>query len=185
MFANKTTWPGLVESGNVNVDPGFGSSITGVLNAGTPANNVGLLAWFDEVRGATAATDVWGFGITQVSGAADWMPTWPLPELADLHLTSVASNNAAVPKAFNLSQNYPNPFNPTTTIQYTLIKSGVTSLKVYNILGQHVMTVVNNVFQPANTYTQRIDMSNFTSGIYFCVLEQGSNRSAQKMMLLK
>ncbi|MCX6120913.1 MAG: T9SS type A sorting domain-containing protein [Ignavibacteriales bacterium] len=84
-----------------------------------------------------------------------------------------------------MSQNYPNPFNPTTTIQYTIIKSGVTSLKVYNILGQHVMTVVNNVFQAANTYTQRIDMSNFTSGIYFCVLEQGGNRSAQKMMLLK
>jgi hypothetical protein len=101
-------------------------------------------------------------------------------------VTSVENlGTAGIPGQFCLKQNYPNPFNPTTNIQYTLNKSGITNLKVYNILGQHVMTVVNNEFQTANTYKTAIDMSRFTSGLYFCILQQGNNRSVQKMMLLK
>jgi hypothetical protein len=186
MFADKVTWPGLVESGNVTADPGFGASITGVLNAGTPASNVGLLAWFDELRGGTALSDVWGCYITQVSGAVDWTPTWPLPELPGLNIiTSVGSSNAGAPKAFSLSQNYPNPFNPSTKIEYTLAKAGNVNLKVYNILGQQVMTLVNNEFQTAGSHPMTINMAGMTSGVYFCVLEQGTQRITQKLMLLK
>jgi hypothetical protein len=107
--------------------------------------------------------------------------------LRESSTTGITSVTQAIntPFIFQLHQNYPNPFNPATAIEYTLNKSGNINLKVYDILGQHVMTIVNNVFQPANTYIQRIDMSRFTSGIYFCVLEQGSDRSVRKMMLLK
>jgi hypothetical protein len=107
--------------------------------------------------------------------------------LRESSTTGITSVTQAIntPFIFQLHQNYPNPFNPATAIEYTLNKSGNIHLKVYDILGQNVMTIVNNVFQTANTYTQRIDMSRFTSGIYFCVLEQGSDRSVRKMMLLK
>ena len=59
------------------------------------------------------------------------------------------------------------------------------SLKVYNVLGQLVKTLVDNAHQEAGTYTVRIDMSNVTSGVYFYSLEQGNNRLVHKMMLLK
>ncbi len=90
-----------------------------------------------------------------------------------------------VPVAFGLQNNFPNPFNPSTDIKYTLNKAGVTSLKVYNVLGQVVNTVIDNMNQTAGTYKVTVDMSHATSGIYFYVLEQGQNRVAHKMVLLK
>jgi hypothetical protein len=183
MFNNKAQWPGLVQSGNQNVDPGYGTALNPILN-GTSGNDVGLLAYFNEIRKGTAATDVWGLFRTQVGTALNWKPTWPLQEAAIVSSVERISSGAT-PTAFALSPVYPNPFNPGTNVQYTLNKSGFTSMKVYNILGQHVMTVVDNVYQTASTYKVSIDMSRFTSGIYFCVLEQGNNRSVQKMMLLK
>jgi hypothetical protein len=184
MFNNKTSWPGLVQSGNQSIDPAYPSGINAVLN-GTTGNDVGLINYFKEVRGGTAATDVWGLNITKVGTAANWVPTWPLPETAIIGINAVEQTIASVPSAFKLLPVYPNPFNPSTTIRYTLNKSGMTSVKVYNLLGQLVKTIMNNVQQDAGAYSVSIDMSNATTGIYFCVLEQGGNRAMQKMMLLK
>jgi len=183
MFADKTTWPGLVESGNVNADPGYMGSIdTDILN-GTTGNDVGLLEYFRQVRTKTAATDVWGYSMTQVSGADNWVPTWPLPEAPQ---TGVEDEQAAsVPSSFTLSEVYPNPFNPSANIEYRLNTAGITNLSIYNVLGQRVKILVNNAFQSANTYRISFDMSDCTSGIYFVVLEQNSNKSMRKMMLLK
>jgi hypothetical protein len=80
MFDDDATYPFLEESGNVNVDPGIMGSIDPDVLNGTTGNDVGFLAYFEQVRGGTAATDVWGYGITQVGAAEDWIPTWPLPE---------------------------------------------------------------------------------------------------------
>jgi hypothetical protein len=208
MFGNAAT-PGFVQSGNTNVDPGFGATIPGVLNA-TGGNGVGMLDWFKAVRTGVGTTQTYGYKLTQVGSAANWVPTWPLPETADMKYTAaltgldgrklgdpwwfngtnggptgVVKADAKTPTEFSLSSAYPNPFNPSTNIQYTLNKLGVTSLKVYNILGQLVTTLVNNVQQDAGSYRVSVDMSNFNSGVYFSVLEQGSNRAVQKMMLLK
>jgi hypothetical protein len=151
---------------------------------GAISNDIGLLEYFKQIRGGTAATDMWGYKMTQVSGAVDWIPLWPLPEAS--YTTGVEKEtNSSIPSEFALRNIYPNPFNPKVNVQYTLNKSGVTSLKVYNVLGQNVKTIVDNVFQDANTYQVSIDMSEFTSGIYFCILRQGSNLSVQKMMLLR
>jgi hypothetical protein len=154
-----------------------------VLN-GTSGNDIGLLAYFTEVRKGTAASNVWGLFRTQVGTALNWKPTWPLQETAIVSSIERISS-VTTPTTFTLSPVYPNPFNPGTTVEYTLSQAGRTSLKVYNLLGQHVMTVLDNVYQTASVYRTTIDMSRFTSGIYFCVLEQGNNRSVQKMMLLK
>jgi hypothetical protein len=183
MFNNKTKWPGLTQSGNQNVDPAYGTGMNAVLN-GTSGNDIGLLAYFNEVRKGTAASNVWGLFRTQVGTALNWKPTWPLQESSILSSVERISSSAT-PRVFTLSPVYPNPFNPATNVEYTLSKSGITSLKVYNLLGQQVMTVIDNVYQIASVYKASIDMSRFTSGIYFCVLEQGNNRLVQKMMLLK
>ena len=211
MFTNKTSWPNLVQSGNQNVDPGFGASINGVLNAGTAnANGVGLLNWFKAVRTGTGTTETYGYNFTKVTSAGNWTPPWPLPETVDMRYTNTTVKNSstdglalgdpywftgtptgverissAVPGKFELSQAYPNPFNPGTNLKYTLNKSGVVSLKVYNLLGQVVATLVNNENQSAGTYTVRVEMYRLTSGLYFAALEQGDNRAVQKLMLLK
>ena len=86
--------------------------------------------------------------------------------------------------SFGLSQNYPNPFNPTTAIYYQLQADGITTLKVYNILGNEVATLVNQM-QPEGAYQVNFDGKNLQSGVYFYTLVSGNFSSSKKMMLLK
>ncbi len=88
------------------------------------------------------------------------------------------------PVSFKLSQNYPNPFNPTTKISYALPKSGLVTLRVYDILGKEVATLVNEV-KNAGNYTVDFSASNFTSGVYFYKLETNGFSDIKKMMLIK
>jgi hypothetical protein len=85
---------------------------------------------------------------------------------------------------FALSRNFPNPFNPSTTIRYTLPVGGKVSLAVYNLLGQRVAVLVEEV-QAAGLHRAVFDGREFASGPYFCRLEQGGASIVQKMLLLK
>ena len=85
---------------------------------------------------------------------------------------------------YQLAQNYPNPFNPTTQIQYSIMKSGMVSLKIYDILGRQVATLVNQ-FQASGKYTVNFNATNLASGVYFYEIQSGSFQSVKKMMLLK
>ena len=209
LFSSPSTEKGFVQSGNVMTDPGFPSAISSDILTGATGDGVGLLKYIEEIRGGTASTDRWGYQRTTVQNTATWVPTWPLPEATSKNLkytatlastdalpvgdpywftgstTGVATTAKTVPHAFTLSEAYPNPFNPSTNIDYSLPASGSVSLKVYNVLGQLVKTLVDNAHQEAGTYTVRVDMSNLTSGVYFYSLEQGNNRLVHKMMLLK
>jgi hypothetical protein len=89
-----------------------------------------------------------------------------------------------VPKEILLSQNYPNPFNPVTNFQFSIANSQLTILKVYDVLGREVATLVSEVKQ-LGTYSVRFDGSGLVSGIYFYRLDAGSFTSAKKMLLLK
>ena len=89
-----------------------------------------------------------------------------------------------LPKIFELSQNYPNPFNPSTTIQYDLPKASFVTLKVYNILGQEVATLVNEK-REAGRYGVEFDGSKLTSGVYFYRLVTGDFGSTKKFILIK
>ena len=83
-----------------------------------------------------------------------------------------------------LLQNYPNPFNPTTTIDFTLPSAGFVSLKVYDLLGREVMTLLNEQ-KAAGTYRATFDATNLPSGTYFYVLRAGSFNDVKKMTLVK
>lgn len=87
-------------------------------------------------------------------------------------------------KDYYVSQNYPNPFNPNTNIKFSIPKSGYVSLKVYDILGKEINTLVSE-FKAAGSYTISFDAGNLTSGIYFYTFISGNYRSTSKMLLIK
>jgi hypothetical protein len=99
--------------------------------------------------------------------------------------SSVGPSTAEAPEHFRLEQNYPNPFNPSTTISYSLTGSGKVSLKVYNLTGQLVQTVLEGVEQARGRYEVKVDMKDRASGVYIYVLQQGSQRVSKPMTLLK
>jgi spore coat protein A, manganese oxidase len=88
------------------------------------------------------------------------------------------------PKSFELSQNYPNPFNPTTEIRFALPEDSRVQLKLYNTLGQEVLTLLDND-APAGNHTVNLDATKLASGVYFYRLQAGSYTSMKKMTLLK
>ncbi len=89
-----------------------------------------------------------------------------------------------IPTEYTLSQNYPNPFNPSTNIDFTLPKVSKVVLKIYNVLGQEVATLVNQELS-AGKYKYEFNASNLSSGIYIYRLQAGDNLFTRKMTLLK
>lgn len=96
----------------------------------------------------------------------------------------VVESSPAVPKKFSLMQNYPNPFNPQTTIVYQLPRAVEVSLKVFDMLGREVTTLVNSR-QEAGSYTAKFDASRLASGIYFYRLQAADFIQTRKMLLVK
>jgi len=88
------------------------------------------------------------------------------------------------PKVFELSQNYPNPFNPTTVIQYSIPMNEFVTLRVYDVLGREVQTLVNKE-QSAGVYNVEFNASKLTSGVYFYRIEAGKFVAVKKLLLLK
>jgi len=97
---------------------------------------------------------------------------------------SVEEIPGTIPSEFALTQNYPNPFNPTTTISFTMPEANVVSLKVFNMLGQEVATIINEQ-KAAGAYKATFDASNIASGTYVYTLKVGSFVESKKMILLK
>ncbi len=96
----------------------------------------------------------------------------------------VHEENGPIPTTFELQQNYPNPFNPTTNFRFKISDFGFVSLRIYNVVGQEVATLVNKEFHPG-TYTTTWDASGQPSGIYIIRLEQGNEVQVQKMVLMR
>ena len=90
----------------------------------------------------------------------------------------------SLPAEFELYQNYPNPFNPLTKIKYDLPEAGHVVLKVYDILGREVATLLNEEKQ-AGRYTIEFNGSKFSSGIYLYRIQAGNYSSVKKMILIK
>ncbi len=108
-----------------------------------------------------------------------WSSTW----IGDKTTVGV-ENEGIVATSFSLSQNYPNPFNPSTQIKYTLAKSSFVSLKIFDVLGREVSTLVNQA-QNSGTYSVNFNASALSTGVYFYKLEAGDFMNIKKMLLIK
>jgi len=110
---------------------------------------------------------------------------------------SIPSNDASIkivniedektldtPEEFKMYQNYPNPFNPVTTVKYAIPQKSIVTLKVFDLLGREIWTLVNNEQQIGN-YELKFDGSELTSGIYFYRLQAGDFIETKKMVLIK
>ncbi len=102
----------------------------------------------------------------------------------DTTVVSVEDKTPNLPTVFSLSQNYPNPFNPTTNIEFRIAKFGFVNLKVYDILGNKITTLVGEEF-PAGKHEIEFDASGLPSGIYFYRLQTGDYVETRKMVLMK
>ena len=98
--------------------------------------------------------------------------------------SSVEKKGFDVPSEFRLQQNYPNPFNPSTNIEFRISKSGFVTLKVFDVLGREVATLVNGELQPGS-YQATFDASHVASGVYLYQLKTGSFVQTQRMVLAK
>ncbi len=99
-------------------------------------------------------------------------------------VTYVSPVSNEIPNDFSLSQNYPNPFNPNTIIRFKIKDSRLTTLKVFDILGREVATLVNEQLNPG-TYEVDWDGSGFASGVYYYKLSAGDYTETKKMILVK
>ncbi len=100
-------------------------------------------------------------------------------------ITDIARNNINnIPLIFDLKQNYPNPFNPSTTITFSIPKESNVTIKIFNILGQEVKTLLNRDETPG-IYSFNFNANNLSSGIYFYSIRAGNYYNVKKMMLLK
>ncbi|MCZ7603812.1 MAG: T9SS type A sorting domain-containing protein [Melioribacteraceae bacterium] len=128
-----------------------------------------------------------GIGCILIKEEGHWMYLKGAIIYGEQYGTIVSVDEEAIDNQLALSQNYPNPFNPTTTIKFTVANVGTSrdlSLRVYDILGREIQTLLNKPMQPGS-YEVQFDGSNLTSGVYFYVLETSGKRLTKKMLLVK
>jgi hypothetical protein len=113
----------------------------------------------------------------------DQDPTGPGPH-EDV-ATTVAAPDNAVPRTDQLMQNYPNPFNPTTTIAFTLAEDGPVTLKVFDMLGRDVATLIDGGLKAGAVHSVRFNAAGLPSGMYCCRLQTRTGLFMRKLMLLK
>lgn len=99
-------------------------------------------------------------------------------------LTGIKGTKTESPENFQLGQNYPNPFNPITKINYRLLSNTNTILKIYNIQGAEIKTLINE-HQAPGRYSVTFNATGLQSGVYFCRLETTMGNKTRKILLLK
>lgn len=101
------------------------------------------------------------------------------------NFVGIQQTNTEVPQVYSLQQNYPNPFNPVTNIKFGLPKGSFVTLKIYDMLGKEVASLINNMNMAAGNYTYDFNAINVPSGIYFYKLSAGEFSDVKKMTLVK
>ncbi|MDP4175009.1 MAG: FG-GAP-like repeat-containing protein [Bacteroidota bacterium] len=113
------------------------------------------------------------------------VPNIPIVILKYNKQSAVEKEKSLIPESFYLSQNFPNPFNPSTTIKFGLSKATSVTLKIYNILGEEVSTLINGEQLSAGAYNIPFNASNLASGTYVYQLGFDGQIISKKMQLLK
>lgn len=169
----------------------FRRTLTQRIPGGAPTGGYIYAAFVGSHPDGAASVDTFAFSKTNNAPSRNAaVLTWDTDLAAQLLNTSTATDDApTVPAAFALEASYPNPFNPTTTIPYHLSEPATVTLRVYNLLGQAVRTLVA-AEQPAGSYTVTWDAADdggqvLPSGTYLFRLEAGSFSATQSVVLLK
>jgi hypothetical protein len=118
------------------------------------------------------------------SGCSDWGPIFAADNMWVTPLNMNAGSEIEFPKMFTLSQNYPNPFNPSTTISYRLPTQSHVTLKVFDVLGREVATLVNSIEQPGYKLVN-FSANNLISGVYYYRLQAGNYVETRKLLLIR
>ncbi len=149
--------------------------------------------WQEEISDIEETSDG-GFaavGYTYSFGASNFPDIYFVKTDANGLITSINDYYNTKEINFTLEQNYPNPFNPTTVIKYSIpaVETGHApslrvTLKVYDVLGNEIATLVNE-YKPAGTYEVKFDGGSLSSGVYFYKLQAGEFSSSKKMLLIK
>ncbi|MBK7499075.1 MAG: family 10 glycosylhydrolase [Ignavibacteriales bacterium] len=122
----------------------------------------------------------WKIRANNTFGKSNWSAVWRFKTVNPTGL----EDTELMPTEFALEQNYPNPFNPTTNFRFNISEAGLTTLKIYNLLGQEVAEVLNE-FKTPGIYDVRFDASSLSSGIYFYRLRVNDYSASKKMILVK
>jgi hypothetical protein len=154
--------------------------VAGQVNIGTTAQMKGIILCQTQIAMNTGAS-LNGRALAQTAVTLD-------ANAITQPASATAVENGAAPEQFSLAQNYPNPFNPSTMIAYSIAEPTMVTLKVYNVLGGEVASLVNGS-QDAGTYTVPFNANagtrSLSSGVYFYRLEAGSFVSMKKLLLMK
>lgn len=142
-----------------------------------PAGNKIVFLAFDPLSLDSPPSSYFWYGFDRVSPLVQAM-RWFGADVVDVE------NNITIPYNFQLNQNYPNPFNPSTVISWQLAVRSFVTLKIYDVLGNEVATLVNEE-KPAGNYKIDFNGSHLASGIYFYTLRAGGFVQNRKMILLK
>jgi hypothetical protein len=184
---NGSTWTavnnGLTNVGSVKAFALSGTNLFAGTNAGVFLSTNNGTSW-TSVHAGLPIVNVLSLAVFNgyLWCALDRADLWRRP-LSDL-ITSVEKLSADVPTHFSLNQNYPNPFNPTTNFEFRIPSFKSVSLKIFDLHGKEVTTLVNE-WLPAGTYITAWDAHNMPSGVYFYRLNSGSFSTTKKLMLMK
>ena len=145
-----------------------------------------LILTAEPTPGNTTPFSSDGMGISQRIKIIETgeLPPPPPGESGTPILNPLPTKSGPIPKEFALGQNYPNPFNPLTVIRYQLPVNSYVELKVYSILGQELITVIQ-AMQDAGYKSVSFDASCLSSGIYFYRLRAGTYSAVKKMLVIK
>jgi hypothetical protein len=143
-----------------------------------------------ENPGSSPYTNIylWNLG-TPYNASKIYIPCWQYNSrhngvYGDIVITDVKKEINNIPVKHELFQNYPNPFNPSTIIRFQIKDLRFVTLKVYDIIGDEIETLVSETKQPG-TYEFTFDGSRFGSGVYFCKLIAGNYTETKKMLMIK
>jgi hypothetical protein len=121
-----------------------------------------------------------GYGVPDYSGNKSRVSLF----IVSIHMSVGIENEIEIPEEYFMNQNYPNPFNPTTNIEFGIPESGHVSIKVYDMLGREVATLINNTMS-AGVRTVVFDASHLSSGMYIYRIKVNDYVSTKRLMLIK
>ena len=139
---------------------------------------------FVEGSGNSNSPKYYIFTDTPKSGSKYYYQLKQIDSDGQTEYSNIISVEIKILDQYTLCQNYPNPFNPATNITYNLLSDGIVSLKIYDVLGSEVTTLIND-FQKVGVYTIPFNGKDLSSGIYICRINSGNYSSLIKMTLMK